>query len=131
MINQTALKEQFDRQNKEKPKPRRRKPSGGSSSSGDESENGKGRKGKERDGLFETRKKKSNGAKLKLHLPDFYDGDKTKLERFFRQLDTWFILQSDAFPDDLTKILWTLSMMKGPHVDARSEEHTSELQSRP
>ena len=58
-------------------------------------------------------------AKRKVKTPTPFSEKREDLRKFLQEIKIYLMANSDAYPDDLDKILFVL----------RSEEHTSELQS--
>jgi hypothetical protein len=50
---------------------------------------------------------------IKVAAPDFYDGRAETLSEWFRQVENYFLLQSDKFREDQSKIIFALSYIRG------------------
>jgi hypothetical protein len=53
------------------------------------------------------------GLKIKTKEPDVFDGASSKLDDWFRQIDSYFVLQSAIFVDDDAKVLSALQYIRG------------------
>jgi hypothetical protein len=53
------------------------------------------------------------GLKIKTKEPDVFDGASSKLDDWFRQIDSYFVLQSAIFIDDDAKVLSALQYIRG------------------
>jgi len=68
-------------------------------------------------GFFQDFQGPTERMQLKIPMPERFDGDKDKLDKFMREVINWFIFQPRNFPNDKVKILWTLNLIAGPKVD--------------
>jgi len=64
--------------------------------------------------------------KIKTADPDFYDGSPQKLEDWFRQMDTLFILQSYHFQTEQAKILTAYHYCRGGNVGEWAKHHSEQ-----
>ena len=66
------------------------------------------------------------GIKIKAALPDMFDGSTSKLEDWFRQMETYFILQSSVFVNDEAKILTAFQFCRGGTAGEWAKYHTEQ-----
>ena len=65
----------------------------------------------------------SIGLKIKAKEPDVFDGTTSKLDDWFRQIDSYFILQSAIFVDDDAKVLTALQYIRGGTAGQWASHH--------
>ena len=64
--------------------------------------------------------------KIKAALPDLFDGTTSKLEDWFRQMDTYFLLQLSVFTSEEAKILMAFQMCRGGTATEWAKYHTEQ-----
>jgi hypothetical protein len=65
----------------------------------------------------------STGLKIKAKEPDVFDGTSSKLDDWFRQVDSYFVLQSAIFVDDDAKVLTALQYIRGGTAGQWASHH--------
>lgn len=58
-------------------------------------------------------KQNASDTKIKFKEPESYLGDRKDLPRFFTQLEFYFRVRTVAFPDDNSKVMYAISLMRG------------------
>jgi hypothetical protein len=56
-------------------------------------------------------------AKVKVPLPNFFDGTRGKLKEFLLQVALYFQFHPTKFLTDKSRTLWTVTLLKGPAFD--------------
>ena len=53
----------------------------------------------------------------KIRIPDTYDGTRTALKRFFMQCDVYLSILNEQFEDELDKVMFAVSLLRGTAAD--------------